>query len=228
MTKKDLTMQARNRWIPLLLLCLVAAGTAQADSEKKGNREREALRRVQLQLQQMQGQVSTLEQEKTQLSQDLDKAASEAKKATGRAARLSRDLKAERSKRENLEKTLEQANKDLASHRERLAQTEQQLAETRSTLAKTSQTLSITEGDKRRLEGIKASQEREIASCESKNLKLYQTGRDLMTRFEQKTCNEVMAQKEPLFGLKRVEIENLLEEYRDKLDEQKLIKAPGS
>jgi hypothetical protein len=48
-----------------------------------------------------------------------------------------------------------------------------------------------------------------------------------MTRFEQKSCNEILVQKEPLFGLKRVEIENLLEEYRDKLDEQKLIKAPG-
>ncbi len=49
-----------------------------------------------------------------------------------------------------------------------------------------------------------------------------------MTRFEQKTCGEILAQKEPFTGLKRVEVENLLEEYRDKLDEQKLIKPPGS
>lgn len=62
---------------------------------------------------------------------------------------------------------------------------------------------------------------------EGKNLKLYQTGRELMTRFEQKSYGEILAQKELFTGLKRVEIENLQEEYRNKLDEQKLIKPPG-
>jgi len=140
---------------------------------------------------------------------------------------LNRNLAEEKQQAAQLQKDLETHKQDLATTQTRLTDTEAKLAETAKNLAQTRQTLAQTEADKRQLEGVKSRQEREIASCETKNLKLYQTGRDLMTRFEQKSCNEIMAQKEPLFGLKRVEIENLLEEYRDKLDEQKLIKPPG-
>jgi len=55
------TMHERIRWITLLLLCSLAVGSVQASPDKKANREREALRRAQMQLQQVQGQVATLE-----------------------------------------------------------------------------------------------------------------------------------------------------------------------
>jgi len=81
--------------------------------------------------------------------------------------------------------------------------------------------------EKQNLEAIKVRNERDMASCERRNLALYEVGRSLMDRFEHKTCGETLAQKEPFTGLKKVETENLLEEYRDKLDDQKLIKPPG-
>jgi hypothetical protein len=46
-----------------------------------------------------------------------------------------------------------------------------------------------------------------------------------MDRFEHKTCGERLAEKEPFTGFKKVETENLLEEYRDKLDDQKTHQA---
>lgn len=213
--------------IPLLIFALLVTGPAAAASDKKANREREMLRRAQMQLQQVQGQIGTLEQEKAKLTQDLDAAAKAAKSAEGRAARLNRELKGERQQREALAKEIEQVKRDLAGARERLEQTSGRLTETQQSLVQTQRTLAATEADKRNLEGIKTRNEREIALCEDKNLKLYQTGRELMVRFEKKSCGEVMAQGEPFTGLKRVEVENLLEEYRDKLDEQKLIKPPG-
>ena len=221
------TMHERIRWITLLLLCSVAVGSVQASSDKKANREREALRRAQMQLQQVQGQVATLEADKAKLGSERDLALKESKAAQSKVRNLSRNLAEEKQQAAQLLKDLETHKQDLATTQTRLTDTEAKLAETAKNLVQTRQTLAQTEADKRQLEGVKSRQEREIASCESKNLKLYQTGRDLMTRFEQKSCNEIMAQKEPLFGLKRVEIENLLEEYRDKLDEQKLIKPPG-
>lgn len=211
--------------VALLLAALVAAPAAAGD--KKADREKQMQRRLQQQMQQMQGQVAGLEQDKAQLGQDLAAAEKTAKAAGGRAARLARELKTEKAQREVQGKELEQAKQDLAATRERLAQTEARLADTAKNLARTGQTLAETEADKRRLEGVKARQERDIALCEDKNLQLYQTGRELMVRFEQKSCGEIMAQKEPFTGIKRVEIENLLEEYRDKLDGQKLIKPPG-
>lgn len=207
-----------------LLLLLTQASPAKDPADK---REREMLRRMQQQLQQVQAQLSSLEKERVGLSQSLDKAAREAKAAQGRAARLDRELKTERQQREDLTKELERARQDLASERERLARSETRLADTQKILEQTSRALTNSEEGKRHLEGVRTRQEREIALCEDKNKRLYVIGRELMVRFEQKSCNEILAQREPFTGLKRVEVENLLEEYRDKLDEQRLIKPPG-
>ncbi len=220
-------MHERIRWVTVLVLCSLAIGSVQANPDKKANREREALRRTQMQLQQMQGQLATLEADKAKLGGERDLALKESKAAQSKLRTLNKNLAEKSQLADQLQKDLETHKQDLATTQTRLTDNEAKLAETARTLAQTRQTLAQTEVDKRQLEGVKSRQEREIASCETKNLQLYQTGRDLMTRFEQKSCNEILVQKEPLFGLKRVEIENLLEEYRDKLDDQKLIKAPG-
>jgi hypothetical protein len=221
-------MHERIRWVTLLLLCSLAVGSVQASSDKKANREREALRRAQMQLQQTQGQLATLEADNAKLGAERDLALKESKAAQSKVRKLNKSLAEEKQQAAQLLKDMEAHKQDFAASQTRLTDTEAKLAETAKTLAQTRQTLAQTEADKRQLDGVKSRQEREIASCETKNLKLYQTGRDLMTRFEQKSCGEILAQKEPFTGLKRVEVENLLEEYRDKLDEQKLIKAPGS
>jgi chromosome segregation ATPase len=227
---EEMIMNAQFRLIRLLALMLAGAlicGPAFASPDKKASREKEAARRAQMQLQQVQSQLSALEQEKLTLGSERDKAQKEAKGAKGKIGKLEKDLSQEKLKAEQLLKDLEGVKQELATTQTRLAETETKLTDTGKTLAQTQMTLARTEADKRQLESIKTRNEREIASCEDKNLKLYQTGRELMTRFEKKSCGEVLAQKEPFTGLKRVEIENLLEEYRDKLDDQKLIKAPG-
>ena len=220
-------MNERVRWVTFLVLGCLAFGSVHAASDKKASKEKEALRRVQMQLQQVQGQIATLEQEKATLGGERDLARKEAKTAQGKLGKLNKSLSEEKQRGEQLTKELEGVKQELAATQTRLTATDGKLAETAKSLFQTQQTLARTESDKRQLEGVKVRQEKEIASCEGKNLKLYQTGRELMTRFEQKSCGEVIAQKEPFTGLKRVEIENLLEEYRDKLDEQKLIKPPG-
>ncbi len=220
-------MNYRISLVALLVLGTLASGLAFAGPDKKANREREALRRAQQQVQQMQGQVATLEQDKDRMSQELAASTKSAKTAGGKAARLARDLKQEKEQREALAKELEAAKQDLASARERLGQAEARLADTGKNLNETRQTLAVIEAEKKKLEGIKALREREIALCEDKNKDLYQIGRDLMVRYEKKSCGDALAQKEPFAGLRQVEVENLLEEYRDKLDAQKLIKPPG-
>jgi len=210
-----------------MAIAVMLWSSASANSDPKASREREALRRAQMQLQQVQGQISTLEQEKAQLGKERDQARKEARSVQARLRRSERGLADEKARGEQWVKEIEALKQDLASTRSRRAETESKLAETAKTLSQTQQNLARTEADKRALESVKARQEREIGACEGKNLKLYQIGRELMTRFEQKTCGEILAQKEPFTGLRRVQVENLLEEYRDKLDEQKLIKPPG-
>lgn len=225
--KPTVTAHTLARLFLAMAIATMLWGSASANSDNKASREREALRRAQMQLQQVQEQVSTLAQEKAGLGKELERFRSQAKAAQGKLRKAERGLADEKIRAEQLAREAEALKQDLASTRSRLADTEGKLAETTKTLSQIQQTLARTEADKRALEGVKVRQEKEIAACEGKNLKLYQIGRELMTRFEKKTCGEILAQKEPFTGLKRVEVENLLEEYRDKLDEQKLIKPPG-
>jgi septal ring factor EnvC (AmiA/AmiB activator) len=203
----------------LLLLCMSGTAMHAEASDKKASREREALRRVQQQLSQVQGEMTAIEQEKSRLMADLEQARASSSSVESKAARLQHGLNASKQQ-------LSALTHELVLVKEGLATTARQLDETRKTLDETAQALQQTKAEKNHLEGIKARNERELASCERKNVALYGVGRSLMDRFESKTCGETLVQKEPFTGLKQVETENLLEEYRDKLDDQKYIKAP--
>jgi predicted nucleic acid-binding Zn-ribbon protein len=214
---------ARSLWGALslaLLLCMAGVSLHAEASDKKASRERAALRRVQQQLSQVQGQISALEQEKAKLAEDLDKAQESSVTMNSKAKQLQRELDAGKQRQTSL-------GDELAHAREELAAATRNLAETRNTLAETTRTLQQTESEKRDLQAIKAFKEREISSCEGKNVALYELGRSLMERFEHKSCGEALIQNEPFTGLKKVETENLLEEYRDKLDEQRLVRQKG-
>ena len=210
-----------------LLVCISGLVPHAEASDKTANRERAALRRVQQQLSQTQGQVGTLELEKTKLAEDLEKAQKSSKDMEGKTVGLQRALGEGKRQQTVLAKELAATKAELGTTQQLLAEAQKSLSETGSKLTETTQTLQKTDTEKRTLETIKARNERDIASCEQKNLALYQVGRSLIDRFEKKTCAETLTQKEPFTGIKRVETENLLEEYRDKLDEQKLIKPPG-
>lgn len=216
-----------NRLIALFLLMAFVSPLVQADAERRASRERELLRRVQGQLQQAQAQLGTLEQEKARLAQSLSEAEKARNAVQGRVARLNREVAQERQQREALQKDLDLARQEAAQLRTQLAQERERLAGTQGSLAETQARLRDTEAERQGLERAKARLERELAASEERNRALYALGRELMVRFENKTCGEILAEKEPFTGLRRVQTENLLEYYRDKLDEHKLIKPPG-
>lgn len=212
-------MKNGNAWVVLLVVGALLSGSAIA-SDKKANREREMLRRAQIELQQAREQSAALEAEKNKSVKELEQVSKSGKAAEAKAARLARELKEEQAQRGQMET-------ELAAAKQRLTELESKVAELTGSLDETRRTLAGTEAAKKNLEGIKTRNEREIALCEDKNKSLYQVGRDLMVRYEKKSCEDVLAQREPFTGLKRVEVENLMEEYRDKLDEQKTVKGPG-
>lgn len=198
---------------------LMMSGIAGASDERL-NRQRELLLSVQQQLQEASEQVSTLEEEKKKLTLDLEQATKTAKNATAKAMRLTKKLKEEQA-------TRKQTENELIGTKQKLAETAAQLAETAKSLAQTSNNLEQMGTEKKKLETIKANNEREIAICQDKNAKLYGYGRELMTKYENKSCADSLIQTEPFTGLKKVEIENLLENYRDKLDDQRILTPPG-
>ena len=59
--------------------------------------------------------------------------------------------------------------------------------------------------------------QRTVDDRESKNLELYKTGNEILTRYEKFGLGDAIGAKEPFVGLSRVKLENLVQDYKDKL-----------
>ncbi len=183
-------------------------------ADKKADAAREQVKRLQQSQRKLEQEKAQLAQEKTALdnhvketTEKLDDARKQAGAATRKAAALDKEVTAAKADRESLTA--------------RLADAEQQLA-------KLAEQQRATDTERRRLESLAAQQKQSIAGCEAKNESLYKQGVELLDRYENKGCFDALLQGEPFTGLKQVEIENYVEDNRDKLDEQRIGGVAGS
>jgi len=230
MAASESVMRKAGRCCVLLALCALLAvpqsGIAQAD--KKGAREREAARRAQQALKKAEDEKAVLLREKTEVDDKLkaataklaeaDRTAAGLKAAAARARVLAEEIK--REKAAAAQQAAAQAT--LAA---RLTESEQRIAAAGVLQTETQRTLASRDAQLRQLQ-VALAQARtqangEIGACEAKNAKLYSYGSELARLYRGKTAFDAMRQAEPLTGLKAVEIENVLEEYRDKLAGQR-------
>jgi hypothetical protein len=95
---------------------------------------------------------------------------------------------------------------------------------TRSSIteAKPAKTIAERDAMKAELEGKLANETKLRKDSETKNQKLYDYNVELMHIYAAKSCSDSLLQREPFTGIKQVEIENILEDYSYKLDQQKV------
>jgi len=190
----------------VLLICAGAIGLA-AETDTRSAREHEMLRRTQEALHQSQAENADLVAQKAAAQKQADD------KLTAAAAELESTKKASKSAQATLRNQLDDAAAAQAELKRKLAEANQQIATLSSQQQDAAGQLKRTQQE---VETSKAS----TATCEAKNLQLYQYSQELMTRYEQKGVWAALAQKEPT-GIKQVGVENLLQEYQQKLDAQR-------
>ena len=61
-----------------------------------------------------------------------------------------------------------------------------------------------------------------LASCSGKNEQLYQFGRELINHVERPEGFTSILRAEPFTQIKRVELENIFQDYRDNLDQSRI------
>ena len=196
-------------------LALLASGAHAAD-EKRAARDREALQRSQ-------SALRAAQEEKAALSAKLAELELRAKSAEDKAGTAQRGNSAAKKRIAELEaeqQTLRGEAERLTVQLESLKRDHAQLGEREKAGAGalTQRVREITE-----LQGVSAKQVKDLGVCAERNARLYVLGRELIDRYEKKSCYDSLLQSEPVTQLKRVEIENLVEDYRDKLDEQKSL-----
>ena len=192
-----------------LLLTASAAAAPTKDPAKA------ALRQIQVQLKQVQDEKTALEQVKAELATELDALKKKSGDWAASATRANRGKAV-------LEKEAEVLRQDKTKLSEEITTLKKELTDSQLAVRDTRQNLQQEASLKQRLEQNLSARGQELEMCQTKNKILYQYHVELINRAQQRGSLDVLLEKEPVLGFKRVQIENLLEEYRDKLDEQKI------
>ncbi|ODU50836.1 MAG: hypothetical protein ABS92_01720 [Thiobacillus sp. SCN 63-374] len=202
-----------------LALTLLLAGLATAPAwGANESREKQMLRRLQQQVQQTEQARAQAEQEKATALADKDAAERELEKLSA----TKRQLANANAARGKLDGELKSAQTELETLKARLATTEKQLADSVALQRATADKLIQSEFAHRLASQQLADNRQDLKVCREHNTRLYTLGRELSVKYRDKSCQDALAQAEPFTGLKKIEVENLMETWRDQLDRDKL------
>lgn len=194
----------------------------------------------QAQFRRLQQQLRAAEQEKSQLSQQLAQQKAEAEGqikdvqakmadaqrrasvASGRASLLTKELESIKAKYESLraeKEALASSGKvELAALTSKLADAERRRSEQQRTY----------EAEKQLAEDAMMKTKAAMTVCVERNSRMYRLGNELLEKYEKKSCMTSMFQAEPFTGIKRAQVERLVEEYREKLDKDQMLPVHGN
>lgn len=194
----------------LLLLALMMALPARATEDKKGGE----------QVRHLQQKLRALEQEKSQLVQGKSELDTQLKAGADKLSQVQHTAETAGRQRTSLERALKTAETENTALGSKLADTEKTLADTTLRFNVLTVTLQKSEEAKHQLETGLTVRTQSLAECVKKNESLHRLGVTLLTQYEEKSCFGSGMQREMLTQLKRVGVENMVDEYREKLDQE--------
>jgi chromosome segregation ATPase len=201
---------------PVLMLGLTGLVSA-ADNDAKNSREREMLRRAQEALRQSQSENSSLAQSKAESEQKLKEA----------AGQLDAARNASKSEQSALRGKLKAAAEEQAEVARQLEEAKRQIVALAAQQKDLSSQLSTSESQLKQVRQELDTSRNATASCEAKNLKLYEYSQQVVDRYQKKGVWAALSQKEPVLGLGAVKTENVVQEYREKFDSQRISGTPA-
>lgn len=201
------------RWIMVLMIAMAVSVPA-AGQDKRASREREALRRAQQQVQKANEDLAAAQQQLEAAERQRERLARDARIARERAA-------AEAARGQQLQSELERLRAERDALRTQRTEQDQRLQEVAARASQLERELVAAQQRVRQLDALGIGQRDAIAACEGRNAKLYETGRALVDECRDRSATDRVLRLEPFTGIHRVRIENMLEAYRDRLDEQR-------
>ena len=164
---------------------------------------------------QMLMQMQQLSTEKSGLQAEVSKLKGEVEKASKERDSL-RDAQSAVAKRgRGIESELAQAVADRARLEGELAQEKSRVQELVSRLRETAVSLRDVEVQSTATQRTLVMREQELKVCVDRNQKLIALNEKVLKRFEDQGFWSAVAKREPFTQLKRVELENLADGYRD-------------
>jgi len=192
----------RQTWPAAATIFLLGCTAALADTD--ADRLRDALRTSTQQLRALEDQRAAVQAKLADA--ERDKAAMKAQLDQARA-----DLKQAEKQRRDL---VEEFN-------QRLAERDDTLSKWKSAYEDAATVARSKDAERAKFESEATNYKATTKSCVAKNAQLMKVGRELLRRYEALTIGDMVVAREPLLQARRVEIQNLLQDYQDKLLDQK-------
>jgi chromosome segregation ATPase len=188
-----------------MLLSSLSLSASAADAEKDAKRE---VRKVQAQLSLAQKEKAEVIKEKEALAEQLSLLKKRLGEKEAKGAALEKKAGGQLKQVDELTEKYQDSEKNL-----------QQMASLYSDLNSSQQKLQDEkERDHNKLEAS-------VQVCEKKNAQLYEVSEDLMQQYKSTGLFSSLWRVEPVTQIKSVEMQNLLQEYRDKADAAKIKPA---
>lgn len=159
-----------------------------------------------------------------QLTAERDQALAENDQLKQKIEKLDAKLSKLDGKLDKSSSTLGKFKESNNALRDKLVETQEKFQELVGKFRETAISLRNAELEKRELEVINQQQAKSIEKIIADNKKLYTFNQELIEKYENKGLWAAFRQKEPITQLKKVEMENIVEKYRNE-SESLLVKA---
>lgn len=188
---------------------LLLAFGAVAQVQRSGNDNA----RVMQQLQQLTAAKTQAEAETAKLKTEVENLKSQLTKATAALAASEQRAKKVAAGLSAKETAAVQEINDA------LSRSRSQMQELVVKFRETGQTLKDVETDRDQLRGQLSSQERDLKTCVDRNAGLYLVSDEILRNLENRGVWSTLTEKEPFTKLSRTRLENLIDEYRYRVEE---------
>lgn len=178
-------------------------------------RMRETLRSTMIQLQTAQAEVATLQAKQVESDSKIQELTAELTTLTKQA---DADKAAAASKATEL-------NGQIATKTQEVVMLTQSLEKWKAGYKQAAEVANATEAKRSQLADKVILLDRRVADMQVKNRELYKLGSEILRRYENFGLGTALLAREPFTGIARVKFETLVQDYADKLTDQKL--KPG-
>jgi chromosome segregation ATPase len=194
------------RLISLTVVVFICAGSGVQAADDA--RLKETLRTLTLRLRSAETERNNLLSEKAQFEQ-------EKKTLTDKVQALTKQAADDKAQIDTLATKSGEQEKELADTRESLTKWKAAYEQIAATAKK-------IEAERAKFADESVILKRKVADREAKNRELFKLGNEILTRYEKFGMGDALAAREPFTGIARVKLENLVQDYGDKLADQRV------
>lgn len=166
-------------------------------------------------------QLQQLGSEKTALAAENDKMKKELDDLRKERDQLKKGHEATDQRVRAGEAALARSNAQRESTEQELTQTKAKMRELIAKFQEVATSMRDVETANTANQQMLATRDRELRTCVDRNLALYKLNDEVLTRLDQQGFWSRAAQAEPFTRIKRVQLENLVDEYKQRADEQR-------